>query len=379
MSSCPHKTVSELRKFGRIFYNLDADVRLGAGCWIPTRAEDIRAVLNDAALFSSRGMAGFAALLGEHWDLIPVEKDPPEHSAYRAVLNPLFGPTRMRAIEARIRVRARELLGAAGASSQVEFISAFGTPFPVSIFLELMGLPLARLEEFVEWTDALLRGATIPDRVAAAQAIAAYLRAEIDERKKHPADDVITYLSTAEVFGRRFNEDELIGSAMLIFLGGIDTVASSLGFHFLHLARNPALQAQLRANPEQIPVAVEELLRAYAIVGPHRRVTRDVEFAGVKMCEGDWVLCVTALANLDPEETMEPLEFRMDRGGARHLTFSYGPHRCLGAHLARRELIVALETWLLEAPAFEVASEADVRIHGGSLLGVDHLPLRWLA
>jgi len=162
----------------------------------------------------------------------------------------------------------------------------------------------------------------------------------------------------------------------LIFGGGIDTVAASLGFVFLHLARDPDLQAQLRADPTLIPEAVEEFLRRYSLVSVRRRVLRDVEAAGVSMKQGDWVHLMTPLASLDPQAFADPLALDIRRSPNRHTAFSVGPHRCIGSHLARRELVIALEEWLPRLPPFRLAPGEAYRTHGG-LLGVDHLNLEW--
>jgi cytochrome P450 len=371
----PHRTIAELHA-DRIFYNISPEVRRGEGAWVPTRNEDIRAVLQDPATFSSKGMASFSELVGEKWDMIPSDKDPPEHSEYRAALNPLFSPSRVNKLEDAVRDRATELIAPALRSETFDFVRVFGTPFPVGVFLSLMGLPGERLWDFVGWTTSLLHGPTMQDRVHGARSTIDYLRSELEVRKGAPREDIMTVLTTCNVFGRKMDDSELIGAAMLIFAGGIDTVASVLGFMFLHLARNPDLQKRLRENGEEIPAAVEEFLRLYAIVAPHRLVTRDVEFAGVQMKAGDWVMCSTILANTDPEAFTDPLTMDPERQGARHATFSFGPHRCLGSHLARRELIIAVETWL-DAPQFELCGE--VKIHGGTLVGVDNLPLKWTA
>ncbi|MET0338142.1 MAG: cytochrome P450, partial [Caulobacter sp.] len=346
------------------------------GAWVPTRNDDIRAVLQDPETFSSEGSAGFAELIGESWPLIPTAIDPPDHSVYRAALNPLFSPVRMRRIEDQVHQRAEELLAPLLKQSSFDFVKTFGAPFPISIFLELMGLPSERLWEFHGWVDLLLHGATITHRQQGARSIIDYLRSELEARKNGPRDDVMTYLTTCKVFDRLMTDDELIGTAMLLFGGGIDTVASSLGFYFLHLAQHPKLQDRIKQEPGEIPNLVEEFLRAFAIVAPHRKVTRDVEFAGVQMKAGDWVMCSTILANTDPEAFPDPLTVDPVRQGDRHATFSFGPHRCLGSHLARRELAIALETWS-KSPPFKLDPSRRVEIHGGGLVGVDSLPLMW--
>jgi len=358
-----------------VFYGLGA--RRNQGAWVVARHDLIREVFQDAETFSSHHNADFAQLIGEDWPLLPLEADPPEHAAWRILLNPIFAPARMKALEVEIETLARQLVDAAIEKGEAEFVRDFAEVFPVVIFLRLFGLPLEHADQFVAWENDLLHGASMEARKAGARNIVSYLRQVIDERRKSPAGDLITYIVTAEVDGKALGDDQALGVCFLLYSAGLDTVANMLGFMFKHLAEHPQDQQRLRDHPEQIPNAVEELLRAYPIVVSGRRVTRDIDFHGVRMKAGDIVTLATMLAGRDAQEFPEPDKIDFDREKVGHITFAAGPHRCVGFHLARRELRIAIEAWLGRVPPFRVKAGETVEAHAVGVFGVTRLPLVW--
>jgi cytochrome P450 len=353
--------------------------RLGflGGCWVPRRAEDLRRILQDPETFTSQGLTGFSALIGEAWPLIPLEIDPPAHGTYRMLLNPLFTPKKVAELDTDMRTLAADLIAATAAAGRCEFNEAFAVHFPVLIFLKLMGWPIEEAPKFVAWTRTLVKCSDIALVAGVCGEITGYLRQRITERRARPADDFTSYVLGCEIEGRKLTEDEVLGTCFLVFIAGLDTVTSALGFQFLHLARNAAQQAQLRENPELIPAAVEELLRAYSIVNMRRMVTRDVEVGGAPMRKGDYVLISTELGNLDPAEFDASTKVDFARADNRHMAFSYGPHRCLGSHLARRELAIALTEWLAGVPPFHLSDEAAIQMRASGVFGLENLWLAW--
>lgn len=347
--------------------------------WILTRSELIREVLQDPQTFSSKNNSAVTAVMGESWDLIPLEKDPPEHGHYRTLMNPLFSPSRIDALDADVRRTAVELIETFKASGECNFIADFGTPFPVTVILRLMDLPLEMSAQFLDWEYALLRGKDLgADRAkAAGLAIRDYLLGVIEERRRAPGDDLISVAVAGSIEGRPLNEEEILGIAFMLFLGGLDTVAATLGFVFKHLAEDLENQRLLRAEPALIPNAIEELLRAYPVVNCNRFVTRDIDFHGVRMRKGDNVSCPTMLAGRDEREFPEPHRIDFRRPSPRHITFSAGPHRCIGSHLARRELKIAIEEWLTRLPEFRLKPGIVPPTHSSGVCGVDFLPIQW--
>ena len=373
---CPYARLSQLREEARVIYT-PAGGFMPVGSWVFTHAEDIRSILQQPEVFSSAGIAGFSRLVGESWDLIPLELDPPNHEKFRAILNGIFAPKKISAMEDGVKARAANLIEAVRDKGGCEFVEAFGRPFPVSIFMQLMGLPDEDMEKLNGWEFDLLHSRDMDSRFRGAKGFLDYLRALITKRRAEPADDLTTFVVQSQVDGRLLTDDEAMGVCYLLVVAGLDTVASSLSLHFRHLAQNPDDQARLRADPSLIPSAVEEFLRRYGIVSTSRFATRDAEIAGVHIKTGDRIAIHTQIASLDPGEFPDPLDVDIERSPNRHVAFSYGPHRCIGSHLARRELVIAIEEWLKRVPPFRVSEGANVPVVAGGLLHVAELPLVW--
>jgi cytochrome P450 len=280
-------------------------------------------------------------------------------------------------MEAGIRRMAVSLIEAFAGRGECEFMAAFGRPFPVTIFLQLMGLPLDLTPRFLQWEDVILHAPTFEERAVAARAIKAYLLEMMAARRERPLSDLISFAVTAEVDGRKLTDDEVLGICFLLFVAGLDTVASTLGFVFKFLAENPGHQRLLREEPELIPDAMEEIIRAHAVVNSPRHVGRDVNFHGAPMKKGDRVVLAMTIASRDEREFDRPEQIDFRRENLRHTSFAAGPHRCLGSHLARREIRIALEEWIRRIPQFRIKA-GDVPVtHGTTVFGVDHLVLAW--
>ena len=349
------------------------------GTWIPRRSEDLRRILQDPETFSSAGLTPYPMLLGESWRLAPLEVDPPDHAKYRALLNPLFTPKKVNALEQDIRQLATQLIDDIAHKGRCDFNEDFAKPFPTLIFLKLMGWPLEDRPLFQHWTQTLIKSSDPQVVTDNAREITGWIRARIAECRANPGDDFTSYLLASQIDGRPLTDDEMLGINFLIFIGGLDTVTSTIGLFFRHLARNPEQQAQLRADPSLISDAVEEMLRSYSIVNMRRTVTQDVQIGEATMKKGDIVLISTELANLDPElfDQPEKVDFLRSAGHAPHMAFSYGVHRCVGSHLARRELRIALELWLTKVPPFRIATGTTPRFNAFGIFGMEELHLEW--
>jgi cytochrome P450 len=347
------------------------------GAWVITRAEDMRAIMQNPEFFSSRDQISFSALVNETWDMIPLETDPPQHATYRALLNPLFSPKEIKRLEHGLAEAACQLVEKFKDAGEVEFTSAFALPFPVTVFLQLLDLPREEMETFIAWEDGLIRSFSLEKRKASARQIVDYLRAAIAARRHGQGQDLISLATRFNIDGRLLNDDEIVGICFLLYVAGLDTVAMSMAFQFHHLATDQELQATLRADRSLIPNAIEEFLRLYSIVQVHRRVAKDIEFAGVQMKAGDCITLPCSNASRDPREFPDPDTFSLERGDNRHVAFSYGMHRCIGSHLARRELVLAMNTWFDQVPQFRLKPGAPYRTNGGGVYGVQELHLDW--
>ena len=358
----------------RAFYSM-----AHGGYWVLTRADDIREAFQHPEIFSSRE---FAIPTGVYpRTLRPLALDPPDHGAYRQPLAPLFSPGAVARREPELRALCSALIDGFARDGGGDLLVLLARPFPTTVFVSMLGLPVSASTMFEQWNHELLHAYDEPAlRQSAAKHILTYLDDVVAERLIEgptDVDDIFNVLLRAEVDGRPLTHDELLDYAFMLFIAGLDTVTAVLGFSLHCLATRPDFQARLQAEPALIPAAVEELLRAHAIVNPARVVTKDTTFAGVEMRTGDRVLLATALATRDPIEFDRADEVVLDREHNRHVAFGAGPHRCLGSHLARLELRIALEELLARVQGFRLAAGEPVAIHGGGVLGLDRLPVVW--
>jgi cytochrome P450 len=309
--------------------------------------------------------------------LIPLNMDPPEHSRYRMPVNRYFSPRAVAVLAPVIRTMSIDLITQALARPKCNFLHEIAETLPVTLFMTMAGMPSGRVKEF----RVLAEQATAdPDgrvRERAHASIAEILADTVHARFAERQDDVISHLIDADIDGRKPDFEEVLSYAVLLFLGGLETVVNSLCFAALHLAEHPQLQAQLRTQPEAVPAAVEEFLRLYGIAMPVRLVTRDTELAGVELRKGDIIQLLIPAANYDAAVYPEPATFRLDRR-APHVTFNMGPHRCLGANLARLELRIFFEEWLRLTPTYRLDPDRPPRFIGGLNLAVRSLDLEWM-
>ena len=371
----PHNALGYLRDYPPIFYS-PSNAYDGSGSWVATRAEDQRRIMGDPATFSSKRKWVFDETLGPEFILRPLENDPPLHTRYREMLNPLLSPKRVEAMEMDVRARAVELISAFKPKGNCDVMKDFAFPFAVGVFLQFMGITQSRRDEFIGWVEDLFHK-TVEDRRLAVKRVTDFMRDLMELRRREPVDDFMSFLLSVRIDGRPLEEIEILGLGTLLFNGGLDTVATHIGLNFYHFARHPEDQAWMRANRDSTKSAVEELLRAYATVTPLRRATHDVEFNGVLIKAGEVISCPSMVANRDPAEFPEPDKIDFLRESNRHTTFAYGPHRCLGSHLARREIIIAMEEFFDRIPMFRIKPGTTPVTHGGYVFGVDDLVLDW--
>ncbi len=347
----------------------------GTPAWIPRTMEDLRAIYLDTEHFSSTDFSPYSKLIGANWINSPAELDPPAHGPFRQMVNPAFTPKAMAALEERIRDYAVGYVDGFAANGRCEFMSEFAFEFPIRVFMELMGLPHDRMKEFLEWEMKLLHNHDLASMAVATQKVVDYLAGEIEARRAKPTDDLISFAISSTIGDRPLTQDELIGFTFNLFIGGLDTVSTNMGLHFLHLARTPADQDFLRANPDRIPHAIDELMRAYGAVTTFRTCKKETTIRGVTIKPGEKVAMSTTLAGRDPAEFENPDDVRLDRK-PRHVGFGFGPHTCVGMHLARREMRIALEEFLARIPAFSLPDGHVVEYHLGMIQPVE-LPLVW--
>jgi cytochrome P450 len=349
----------------------------GQSGWIVTRYALMREVLTDTENFMSGGEGNLLRPIGIDWPLIPLELNPPQQQRYRKVLEPFFAPASIDALDGAVRDACNELIAGFEQKDSCEFIGEFAEKFPSYIFLDLMGMPRERLQDFLAWERGMLRGETPELVVGSMRAVLNYLEHFLAEQCKNPKSDMMKGIVSARLDdGQKLSEREMLSIAYLLYIGGLDTVYSTIGWIFWHLAQDQPLQDRLRDHPEEIPRATEELLRAFSAASSGRRVKRDMEFHGVKMRAGDTVKTFLSLASRDPQAYDDPHRIDIDRM-PRHIAFGTGPHTCLGLRLAKREIKIVLETFLSRFRNIRIPAGERHEFHVGSVFGIDRLPLAW--
>lgn len=344
------------------------------GTWSIVSAGLAREVLLDTETFTSVNTTSLSNLLGG-LDIIPIEVDPPAHGKYRALIAEFFKPKAVNLLREAITEQADALIDSFIDEGGCEFVEQFGKVLPASIFLSFFGLPKEQTARFLALSNRMMSSPSPEERVQSMRDIRDLLADELEARRTSPRDDVLSALAHGEIDGRPLTQNESLGGAMLLFIAGLDTVAALLGWIFRHLAENPEMQAQLRSDRSGLSAAIEEFLRYYSSVTMTRRATRDVEFAGASIKAGETVICPSTLFSRDPDEFEDAGAFDLAKGKRRHLAFGFGAHICIGMHLARLELSIALERWLDRAPPFVPAGPTTS--HGGAVLALDTLSLRW--
>jgi len=374
----PQEAIAELLDGEPIFYSPVRHILAAeGGAWVVTRAALAREIMSNPEVFSSAAQGEFMKVMGEDIVVGPLASDPPDHQRFRSLINPLFTPQKMFALAPKIQSWCDELIDRFIDNKKCEINAEFADHFPTGIFIDLMGFPRSELPKFVGWTQQFIHGEGPEQRIGGIKAISNYFAEVYDHPELQLPDTVTHYLLGAEIGGQRLTRGEFIGCAFVLFTAGLDTVVSSLGFVFRALAENQDLQAKLRANPEELPRHLEEMLRLFSPVTVQRIALADTELNGVTIRKGDRLEISLACASRDGETFADPAAFDATRNPNPHFAFGYGIHRCAGAQLARRDLVIALEQWFKRVPQFRLAPETHIVASGGPVLALDGLWIEW--
>ncbi|HEX6237200.1 MAG TPA: cytochrome P450 [Acidimicrobiales bacterium] len=358
------------------------------GTWLPVRHDDVAAVAYDTEHFTSRNVIVSEVRPGPD-DLPapiglapPITSDPPFHAMARRLLLPAFSPKRIAMLEPFTRELCVELLDAIAGRETVDAAADYAQHIPVRVIVRMLGFPQEDADIFRRFIHQVIEEVDLPaeERQALADEgeLDAYMDARIAERIADPGDDLTTFLLNAELDGNRLSPDHVRGTMVLLMIAGIDTTWSAIGASLWHLAQHPDDRRRLATEPDLMPTAIEELLRAYAPVTMARLVAKDFDFRGRHLKEGDWLLLPFPAANRDPEVFPDADRVVLDRVENRHAAFGLGIHRCIGSNLARMELRVALEEWMGRYPDFELADPRAVTWSAGQVRGPRTLPVRIL-
>lgn len=348
------------------------------GHWLAIGGREVRQLWEDHTKLSSEVLAVTPGL-GEVMKFIPLQLDPPQHKDYRSAVTKGFAYSFLATIKPRIREVAQQLIAGIKNQRQCEFMSEFAEILPVHIFLTLINVPTEDRVRLKKLGAQLTRpdgSMTVEQLVQAADD---YLRPYIEERMSSPGEDLISRIISHPIQGRAWNVDEVTRLSRNLLFGGLDTVVAMIGNAVVYLAENPKLQQQLRDNPAWIPDAADECIRRFPTVSVSRNVVEDVEIDGVVLKAGDVVYLPSIFHNLDDSCFDSPMQFQPQRKlpPTEHTTMGVGVHRCVGAALARTELIIFLEEWLSAIPEFRVNEQDQVVMRGGNVGTLVNVPLVW--
>jgi cytochrome P450 len=346
------------------------------GHWVATRGEDIYHIFKDFEHFSSRQLV----VPREHnGDVVlpPIHLDPPEHTKYRALIAPALSPKAVAPLGEKARALAIELIEGLLPKGGCEFVGDFAHHLPIGIFMSMVDIPREDRKMLLGWADQQVRPTTREIQADAFQKLFAYAGQKVAERRGPGGTDLISQLTRAQIDGRPITDAELVPMIALLLIGGLDTVASAMGFAARFMASSPAHRRELVEHPERIPGAVEELLRRFPVVNQGRVVVQDFEFKGVAMKKGDQIVMPTSLHGLDDRKFDDPMKVDFSRPTPIHSTFGNGAHRCPGSLLARTEMKIFLEEWLKRIPEFRIKPGDTVGLRAGVNASLYYLPLEW--
>ncbi|OAA27386.1 cytochrome P450 [Frankia sp. EI5c] len=355
--------------------------------WMVLDYELMRQCLQNPAVFSSSVISPLNA--DSPYKMIPIQLDPPEHAGWRRLMASYFAPKQIERLRPELIRRAGELAAEIRAKGECDYVEEFALKFPTVVFLEMMGLPVDELPRFLEWEAMMLgpadeSGGHDNERMIAGMlAAVAYFQTEITRRREsgeRREGELLSAMVDWELDGQAVSDDDLLNCCLLLFLAGLDTVAMSLSYAMYHLATHHddrARVAALAAAGEPMDDVVEEMLRFYAVPEIGRRVTQDIEVGGQLMKAGDLVLFPLVAGNRD--DALVPDAGRVDLARGRrsvpHLAFGGGPHRCLGSHLARLEMEIALAAWHAVIPQYSLGAHDGPLAYWGTVHGMFALPL----
>ena len=345
--------------------------------WMLTKYDDACFVLTHPKIFTTQGATPFPRDPNDYFYMIPLEIDPPHHRKYRGIIDPMLARTTVGGLQDSIRQLANRLIDQFIDKDGCEFTTDFGRPLPVSVFLDLMGLPQGMRDTFVGWAVGLLHAQDRKIAESCMRETVAYLKTVIKEKTQQSDSGLLSAIAHGKPDGEPLTAQEIFGFTFFLFIAGLDTVFATLNNVFLWLAHNPERRREIIANPDNIERTVEELLRVFSVTFSGRTLTQDHEIRGITLKKGDKVTCILPAANYDPAAFENPREVNFHRPRKPVLAFGGGVHSCMGAHLARLELKISITEFLKRIPDFQVKEGARIEYWPGGVVGPKSVPLSW--
>lgn len=360
------------------YWRQAGDVYRAGDIWYVTSYDGVRYAQKHPELFSSaHAFDAISAAI----KLIPIAVDPPQHVNYRRLLDPMLGPKRMDELEDDLRAQVRAHIDAFADKGECDVVADLAVKFPTQAILTLFGLPQEDLPQFLDWVAGLIKNTSVNSiadvpterQLECSLQLFGYLQEHITRKRARPCDDMLSNI-LALTGDDAWTDAELLGLCFLFVLAGLDTVTGAIGFCMLNLALDGAHRARLIENPRLIAPFVEEVLRLEGPVPVVPRVTTaDVEIAGTVIPAGSRVLLVLATANRETPRSGNQHQMNLaEKVG--HLAFGGGIHRCLGSHLARRELRLTIEEFHTRIPEYQLAGTPTV-VWPSATIHLESLPL----
>jgi len=372
-----YEVLDEIRERAPILWN---DAHAG-GFFMLTRHAEVSEALQNTKAFNNDVIQAINPRADAIY-FLPNMLNPPQHNDLRRVLNRWFSPSSVRKAAPMIRTHVNTLIDQIIDDGNAEITSGFAMRYPTDILLQILGMPVEDGPQMVNWVEAIFDGAFGGEGGhASVRRIKDYFAQAIVDRAANPRDaktDFVEFLTTVKINGENISHEDQLTICMTMMTAGLDTTRSALTYILLHLATHPEDRKRLIEDSSLIPYAIEEFVRLYnLIMQPGRDVSDDIDFHGVEMKKGDVLWLGIAQACRDPREYEDPDEFRWDRtnlGGS--VAWGLGGHTCIGMHLARYELQIALEEWHKRIPNYWVAEGAEM-MERGVQLRLLTLPLEW--
>ena len=348
------------------------------GCYMPTTYQAVKEIAYDTEHFSSRRVIVRDVRPEITARAPPITSDPPEHKPAKQLLLPPFTPDAMKRLEPRVRAICNELIDEFIADGKCDAAARYTKHIPVRAIAHMLGIPEKDGDLFIKWIHGILELGIKDDNalMGAVREMTGYFAAHLEQRKTNPTDDLISALMKArDKDGNPLADEHVLGSLRLLLIAGIDTTWSAIGSSLWHLAKTPADRERLVKEPELMPLAVEELLRAYSPVTMAREVMKETTISGCPVKPGNMVLLSFPAANRDPAVFPDADKVIIDRQHNPHAAFGLGIHRCIGSNLARMEMTVAIEEWLKRIPDFRLDPAGQTRWSEGTVRGPRQLPV----
>ena len=380
----PHPLYAQMRNEAPVYEGIGPVT--GRSFWFLTRHDDVIAAFKDRRL--GRDVENLPEALREQHrfpneEMLAVinthmlNMDPPDHTRLRRLVSSTFTQKRVRGLAPRIETMANDLLEDLG--GEADLIHDYALPIPVMVIAELLGVPIDDLDEFRATVDGFLRAEDETASMAAGITLLQYINQSIEAKREAPGDDLLSALIHHEEDGDRLSQIELTSMVNLLLIAGHETTVNLIGNGMLELMRHPDQMEKLRAHPEMIDTAIEEMVRFNGPVETPfpRFVYEDIEMGGQTIKAGDMVIPVLLAANHDPDVFPDPEQFRVDREPNKHVGFGFGIHFCLGAPLARLEAAIAISRFLERFPSIDLrVPDSELTWNPGFFLrGVRSLPL----